>query len=169
MQLIKIDKARYRKHLNHVIIACIVTLASLSLGISTVLIHFLSTGEGSNFWLNFSGVAIACVIIGWVLNNVKNHPYLLEVKYVWDLKQVLNLISRYNGKIDQGVSNNEPDALYIRRFSLAASKQVYLLDDNTITIVELNAKLATVERQIEELNLSIDFDDFDIKLLNAYK
>ncbi|NTS77611.1 DUF3087 domain-containing protein [Catenovulum sp. SM1970] len=169
MQLKQINKARYRKHLNRVIIGCIILLTALSLGISTTAIYLFTDREGTHFWHNLAGVAAAVIIIVQILKKYQHHDYLTEIKYVWDLKQVLNLITRQNTKIQQAADNNERDALLITLFSYKGSMQVYQLDDNTITMSELNRKLSVLEEKIADLNLDIQVEQFDKTLLEQYK
>ena len=91
MQLIQIDKARYRKHLNRVIIGCVAALALGSLAISQTLIALFPDDSGSHFHWNLTGVVITSLAIGWFLNKYRRHPYMTEVVYVWELKQALNM------------------------------------------------------------------------------
>ena len=76
MQLENINKQRYRKHFNIVIVAEIIALASLSLAISQSAIYLFTDREGTHFWLNVAGVAIALLLIGSVLNRYKSHDFM---------------------------------------------------------------------------------------------
>ncbi|OZB37462.1 MAG: hypothetical protein B7X50_12425 [Alishewanella sp. 34-51-39] len=92
MQLKVIDKALYRKRLNQITVLSILALLIISLASSTLLISLLSDGSGSNFWLNFGGVVIGCILVGSALKKLKRHPYFSEVAYIWDLKVVIGCI-----------------------------------------------------------------------------
>ncbi|MDU0112781.1 DUF3087 domain-containing protein [Psychrosphaera aquimarina] len=168
MKLENIDKTRYRKHLNKVILACIVGLIVLSLSISTLVIYLVNDGESSHFWINFAGVVIASIIIGSILAKYKQHPFMYEIAYVWDLKQVLNQIHRKSKKINLAVNENDVTAIEIMYFYYKACIQLYTLDDNTITLSSLNIKAAELDRQIASLNLTISTDNFERKSLSAY-
>jgi len=168
MKLENIDKTRYRKHLNKVILASIVGLIVLSLSISTSVIAILNDGESSHFWINFSGVALAALLIGSILAKYKSHPFMYEVAYIWDLKQVLNQIHRKSKKINLAVKENDVTAIGIMYFYYKACIQLYTLDDNTITLSSLNLKAAELDTQIESLNLTISTDDFNSDSLSAY-
>ncbi len=161
MKLEKIDKQTYRSHLNKIIIACIIALTALSLGSSTLAISLLNDGEVSHFWLNLSGVVFAAVVIFIVLNKLRNHPYFYEANYVWELKQQLNLITRKYKKIKQASEQGDKVALNILNFYYQGSKQLYLLDDNTITMTELNKKIADLETHSQNLNIELDINDFN--------
>ena len=91
-----------------------------------------------------------------------------EVIYVWDLKQVLNLIHRRNKKLELAVEQNDVTAMQIMYFYYKACHQLYTLDDNTITLSSLNQKINKLDTQIESLNLTITADDFAPDTLAKY-
>lgn len=168
MKLQEIDKSRYRKHLNIVIAVCIVALTALSLGISQSVIYLFTDREGTHFWINLLGVAIALAVIGTTLSKNRHKPFMTEVVYVWNLKQNLNLIQRKLTKIEAAREQLNVDAIIIMYFYYAACRQLYTLDDNTITMTELTLKANALDRQIEELNLSVTTDDFTQNLLDQF-
>ena len=45
---------------------------------------------------------------------------------------------------------------------------VYELDNNTLTITEVNKQIAALEKQISDNQLSCDLNEFDIKLLGHF-
>ena len=168
MQLENINKQRYRKHLNIVIVAGIIALASLSLAVSQSAIYLFTDREGTHFWLNVAGVAIALLLIGSVLNRYKSHDFMSEVYYVWRLKQQINYIHRKNQKINQAVEQDDVNAILIMAFYYKACRQLYELDDNTITLSSLTQKSNELERKIESLSLSIDINDYQQDMLKSY-
>ncbi|PQJ53835.1 DUF3087 family protein [Psychrosphaera saromensis] len=168
MKLHNIDKTKYRKHLNKIIIASIIALIVLSLSISSSIIYLVNDGETSHFWINLSGVVIAVIIIASLLSKYKSHPFMYEVVYVWDLKQVLNLIHRKNKKINAAVEENDIVAIQIMYFYYKACFQLYNLDDNTITISSLNRQAEELDNKIESLKLTITTDDFTPDTLSKY-
>ncbi len=168
MKLEKIDKQTYRSHLNKIIVACIIALVSLSLGSSTLAIALLNDGEQSHFWLNLSGVVFAAVCIFIALNKLRYKAYFYEVNYVWELKQQLNLITRKYKKIKLASEQGDKVALNILHFNYQACKQLYLLDDNTITMTELNKKIADLESQCQDMNIELDINDFNKEHLSNY-
>ena len=100
MQLREIDKTRYRKHLKVVFAGMVAVLIIIALSTSALLIHLFSTPEESHFTYNLAGVVIAAFFVGFVLTKLRQHPFMFEVVYVWDLKQQLNRISRKQRKIE---------------------------------------------------------------------
>ena len=113
MQLIQIDKARYRKHLNRVIIGCGLALAAGSLAISQTLIALFPDESGSHFHWNLLGVIVTSITIGWALNKYRGHDYMTEVVYVWELKQALNKITRKMAKLKAAGREGDPQFITV--------------------------------------------------------
>lgn len=168
MQMQQIDKTTYRKRLNRLIAAGIVSLASLSLLISQSAIYLFTDREGTHFWLNLMGVVVAMMIIGSVLNRFKSHPYMNEAYYVWRLKQQINYIYRKLKKIDAAAQENDRDALVILSFYYKACEQLYSLDDNTITMSSLVKKSNDLQDRLERENINVSADDYRQELLARF-
>ena len=117
MQLQKINKQRYRRHLNVVIVAIICTLIVGSLIIAQSLIFMFPSQTGSHFIWNLFGVITTSVILLVFLLKYKQHDYLTEVAYVWDLKMALNKITRVAHKLEEPAKQGNPDALLALDFS----------------------------------------------------
>lgn len=147
MQLIEIDSTRYRQRLNKVIFACIGTLTIGSLAISQLLILLMPSPEGSHFHWNLFGVAITALSLFILLSKLRSHPFLYEVSYVWDLKQALNKINRRMKKIEHAAQQGDATAIQILHFSYSASRQLWELDNNTLTINHLTH----LENKLHEL------------------
>lgn len=137
MKLVEIDKTRYRSHLNKVIFACIASLTAGSLGIAQALIALFPSPSESHFHWNLLGVVVSCVAIALVLNRYRTHPFMTEVVYVWDLKQALNQITRKMAKLKVAAQNGDEEAMQAINYSYVGSKQLWSLDDNTITLEDL--------------------------------
>ncbi|MCF7498422.1 MULTISPECIES: DUF3087 domain-containing protein [unclassified Pseudoalteromonas] len=168
MKLIQIDKARYRKHLNHVIIACIIALAVGSLAISQALIAFFPDPSGSHFHWNLLGVVVCSVLVGFVLNKYRNHDYMTEIVYVWELKKALNKITRKMPKLKAAGREGNADALLAIHYSYAGSRLLWQLDDNTITMDELAIKQAELDSVADKYNLSLDAECYDESILKQF-
>ena len=184
MQLIDIDKARYRKHLNIVIISFIGSLLVLSLLFGTMLISLFSTvgdtllqvsadavqvEQESNFRYNLLGVILALLANAAVLHSLKRSDFFTEIYYVWQIKQLQNLIYRKLKKIKIAAKAGEEDALIILFFYYQSQLQVYKLDDNTITLETIERHRQEVDESIAELGLSITTAQFNKSLLAQYK
>jgi len=176
MQLIEIDKTLYRKRLNIVIISFVGTLLILSLSLGSLMIALLgdflienTAGqmEVDNFRYNILGVILALLICVSVLSQIKDKSYFKEIYYVWKLKQLHNRIYRKFKKIKLA-AKNDINALTILNFYYHSRKQVYLLDDNTLTIPELNKDIKKLDQMIAKQNLIISLSEFKESLLKFY-
>ncbi|MFY8285691.1 DUF3087 domain-containing protein [Pseudoalteromonas sp. SSMSWG5] len=168
MKLIQIDKARYRKHLNQVIIACVIALAVGSLAISQTLIALFPDPSGSHFHWNLLGVVVCSLLVGFVLNKYRNHDYMTEIVYVWELKKALNKITRKMPKLKAAGREGNADALLAIHYSYAGSRLLWQLDDNTITMDELAIKQAELDGVAEKYNLSLDAERYDESILKQF-
>jgi len=166
MELQQIDKVLYRKRLNILIAISIAVLLVSSLSISNILIAlFGSNIDGDNFWWNISGVAVGLLIVMGLFKVLVSKPFMLEVNYVRQLKQEMNRIYRHSKKVQAGVDDNNKAALIISYFNLQASKQVYELDNNTLTMDELNEKIQQLDDKLENLGFVISTSDYESDLL----
>jgi len=165
MILQKIDKVTYRKRLNKVIACVITALLVISLGISTLLIHFIGMQDSSNFTLNLIGVCIAVSLVGTVLYRIRVLSFMTEVLYVWRLKQELNAIYRQSAKLKPAAELNNYNALIVTYYSLKASIQLYELDDNDLTLTSLRADLIALEAKMQTLGMVVSTADYHRDLL----
>lgn len=186
MQLIDIDKARYRKHLNIVIVGFISSLLVLSLLFGTILISLLSTvGEAnellkaandavqveqaSNFSYNLLGVALALLANGAILHSIKHSDFFTEIYYVWQVKQLQNQVYRKLKRIKLAAKEGEEAALIILSFYYQSQLQVYQLDDNTITLSTIENHLQQLNESIAKSGLTISSEQFEKSLIATYK
>lgn len=168
MHLQDIDKTRYRQRFRIVFVAIVVVLTIVALGSSTLLIRLFGTPGESHFWLNLAGVVIGAAAVVLGLSRLRGHPYLHEVVYVWDLKQQLNQIYRKQRQIEPLVEKDDHDAIAIMYFFYKGSRQLYELDDNTITLDSIALKTRALENRIEELGLTVTTDTFRPSMLERF-
>ena len=167
MQLQMIDKALYRKRLNILIAMNILVLLVTSLSVSNILIAFFgSEVDGDNFWWNLVGVLTGLAVMSGVFSRLVKKPFMAEINYVRNLKQEMNRIYRNSKKLQEAVAKNNEKALIISYFNLQASKQVYELDNNTLTMDELNEKIRLLDEKLVELKLDLDESDYRPELLS---
>ena len=139
-----------------------------ALSISTLLILFLGNDEGSNFNLNLAGVIITIVILAIVASQVKSKPYFAEILYVSRLKFELSHINRKLKAIEKAAKNENTIALDILAFYYQATRQIWTLDDNTITMSELNTKESKFFEQVNQLNYQADANRYSRDLLAQF-
>jgi Protein of unknown function (DUF3087) len=168
VQLKEIDKTRYRKHLRIVFTGIAIALAIIALISSTVIIHFFSTPDVDHFWHNLSGVVIAAIIVAAVLHRLRGHPYMTEVVYVWDLKQQLNRIHRRLNRIEPKTADGNHDAMIIMNYMYKGSKQLYELDDNTITMGALNSKISVLDEKMQAAGIDTSTDSYRPGMLENF-
>ncbi len=165
MKLRKIDKATYQERRSRIQWSMIAGLFVIALSSSELYRYLFAAGE-SSFWLNAAGVATAVGIVTLVLFRLRDTEYFDEVHYVWKLKQELNRIYRAQKKLDAAVQEERREAMIIRLYNLEGSRQVYDLDDNTLTMSELSKELSDLRDQLEESGLNISVDDYHPELLD---
>lgn len=168
MKLREIDKKRYSKHYKIVFAAITAELCVVSILCSTLLIRWLSTPDESHLMLNAFGVAFAALIASYALYRFKDHSFMDELVYVWNLKKQLNYIQRKQRKIEPLVEDNHADAMVVMNFMYQGSMQLYKLDDNTITLHDLAIKAEHLNTKIKENGLTLSTDDYRAELLNQF-
>lgn len=168
MKLRPIDKARYSRHYKIVFAVIVAALIVISLSTSAMLIHFFSTPDASHFMHNLGGVVVAVVVVSYVIFLIRGHPFMGEVVYVWKLKQQLNRIYRKQRKIEPLIEQNNLDAMVIMNYMYLGSKQLYELDDNTITMDDLALKIKALQSRLESAGLTLSTDQYDPEMLDQF-
>lgn len=168
MQLKEIDKVRYSKHYKIIFAGIAFVLLIIAPATSALFISLFSNPESDYFFHNLAGVVIGVAIVAIALTKFRQHPFMLEVVYVWELKQQLNRIRRIQRKIEAAVENNDKDAMIIMNFMLHGSKQLYQLDDNTITMEDLLRKIQIHDERMKVAGLSSSTDSYNPEMLKQY-
>lgn len=187
MKLKEIEKTVYRKHLNIIIVGFIASLLTLALvygqGLimlfadsASLLPNSANVGAGelvneaateSNFRYNFMGVLLSLLTCVLALHRLRFSAFFSEVYYVWQVKQQQNFIYRKLKKIKAAAEADDVNvnALIILNFYYASLKQVYLLDDNTLTMSKINSDINELNTRLENLNLTLSTDQFEPSML----
>lgn len=168
MQLINVNKARYRRHLNIVIVMCVASLTIGSLGIAQILIALFPDDSGSHFHWNVTGVILTSLSIGLLLNKYRSHSFMTEVAYVWELKKALNRITRKMRKLKAAAQEGEVNAMLAMQYSYAGSRLLWQLDDNTIIMDQLAIDQAELDTLASKYQLTLDAADYDEGMLKAF-
>jgi DNA repair ATPase RecN len=87
---------------------------------------------------------------------------------VWNLKKQLNRIYRKQHRIEPLIEDHNVDAMVIMNYMYRGSKQLYELDDNTITLDDLALKSRHLETKLEEKSLKLTTDDYSSALLGQF-
>ena len=168
MSLRQIDKNRYSRHYKIVFAAIVAALIAISIGSSALMIRWFGNPDQSNFMLNLLGVVIAAVVVSYALYRLRRHPFMDEVVYVWMLKQRLNQIYRKQRRIEPLIDENDLDAMVIMNYLYQGSKQLYELDDNTITMDELALRINHLQAQLDEAGVTVTTDQYDPSMLERF-
>ncbi|MBT7206041.1 MAG: DUF3087 family protein, partial [Gammaproteobacteria bacterium] len=64
--------------------------------------------------------------------------------------------------------NSDHDAMIIMNFQYRGSKQLYQLDDNTITIDNLVTKMSSNDHRMEAAGMNLSTDSFEVELLEKF-
>jgi hypothetical protein len=168
MLITEIDKTRYRRHFNLVIAICISCLAVGSLGIAQLLIAIFPSPEGTHFHWNLLGVIVTVFIMGITFRMNKDHDFLNELLYVWHLKHALNLITRKMTKLIQAAKMGDTSAMLALQFSYTGSRQLWMLDDNTITMSRLDKSQSDLDALLLKYDVTLDLAQYDSALLKAF-
>jgi hypothetical protein len=168
MKLRPVDKSRYRKHYKMVFAAIVIELIAVSLVSSTLLISWLGSPDETHFTLNLAGVVVAGLLALCAMYFFRDHPFMNELVYVWNLKKQLNRIYRKQHKIEPLIEDDNIDAMIVMNYMYQGSKQLYELDDNTITMDDLAIKSRHLNTKLEERGLTLTTDDYHSGLLAQF-
>ena len=156
MQLLDVNKVRYRSHIKRVIVIVIAVLMAGSLAIAQALIALFPAAQGTHFHWNLIGVTATAIVVLVLLKKYKTHSYMLEVAYVWDLKQALNQVIRKMVKLNAATQQGQEPAFQALQFFYEGSRQLANLDDNTIALEELEIKHNQLRRDAEAHGVMLD-------------
>ncbi|NOH33348.1 DUF3087 family protein [Vibrio chagasii] len=174
MKLQKIDKEEYRKKMNLLLVGLVGSLAVFAIVFGTILIDLFGTtnsiaGESTgNFHLNVLGVILAVALNAFIASRVKGHEYFKEAVYVWNLKQIHNQIYRKLKRIQPKAEQGDQDALVILYFYYTTQKQVYDLDNNTLTITTVQNSLDNIVELSKKWGIELDIESFSRDLITKF-
>ena len=174
MKLQKINKEEYRKKMNLLLVSLVGSLALFAIVFGSILIELFGsagsvTGEATgNFHLNVLGVILSVALNGFIASRVKGHDYFKEALYVWNLKQVHNQIYRKLKRIQPKAEQGDRQALTILYFYYTTQKQVYDLDNNTLTIKTVQQSLDNIVELSEKWSIELDIKAFSKDLVAKF-
>ncbi|CAH6848419.1 Medium chain reductase/dehydrogenase [Vibrio chagasii] len=174
MKLQKIDKEEYRKKMNLLLVGLVGSLAVFAIVFGTILIDLFGTtnsiaGESTgNFHLNVLGVILSVALNAFIASRVKGHEYFKEAVYVWNLKQIHNQIYRKLKRIQPKAEQGDQDALVILYFYYTTQKQVYDLDNNTLTITTVQHSLDNIVELSKKWGIELDIESFSRDLITKF-
>ncbi|MEZ9661545.1 DUF3087 family protein [Vibrio sp. 10N.261.52.F3] len=174
MKLQKINKEEYRKKMNLLLVSLVGSLAVFAIVFGTILIDLFGSGQSiagestGNFHLNVLGVILSVALNAFIVSRVKGHDYFKEALYVWNLKQIHNQIYRKLKRIQPKAEQGDRDALTILYFYYTTQKQVYDLDNNTLTIKTVQQSLDNILEVSEKWSIELDIEAFSKDLIAKF-
>ncbi|MEZ9894470.1 DUF3087 family protein [Vibrio lentus] len=174
MKLQKINKEEYRKKMNLLLVSLVGSLALFAIVFGSILIELFGsagsvTGEATgNFHLNVLGVILSVALNAFIASRVKGHDYFKEALYVWNLKQIHNQIYRKLKRIQPKAEQGDREALTILYFYYTTQKQVYDLDNNTLTIETVQKSLDNIVELSEKWSIELDIETFSKDLVARF-
>ncbi|OMO34412.1 medium chain reductase/dehydrogenase [Vibrio sp. 10N.222.47.A9] len=174
MKLQKINKEEYRKKMNLLLVLLVGSLALFAIVFGSILIELFGsagsvTGEATgNFHLNVFGVILSVALNAFIASRVKGHNYFKEALYVWNLKQIHNQIYRKLKRIQPKAEQGDREALTILYFYYTTQKQVYDLDNNTLTIKMVQQSLDNIVELSKKWSIELDIEAFSKDLVAKF-
>ncbi|MEZ8946622.1 DUF3087 family protein [Vibrio sp. 10N.247.311.12] len=174
MKLQKINKEEYRKKMNLLLVSLVGSLAVFAIVFGTILIELFGSGQSiagestGNFHLNVLGVILSVALNAFIASRVKGHDYFKEALYVWNLKQIHNQIYRKLKRIQPKAEQGDRDALTILYFYYTTQKQVYDLDNNTLTIKTVQQSLDNIVELSDKWSIELDIEVFSKDLVAKF-
>ena len=174
MKLQKINKEEYRKKMNLLLVSLVGSLALFAIVFGTILIELFGSGQSiagestGNFHLNVLGVILSVALNVFIASRVKGHDYFKEALYVWNLKQIHNQIYRKLKRIQPKAEQGDRDALTILYFYYTTQKQVYDLDNNTLTIKTVQQSLDNIVELSDKWSIELDIEVFSKDLVAKF-
>ncbi|NAZ95325.1 DUF3087 family protein [Vibrio toranzoniae] len=174
MKLQKINKEEYRKKMNLLLVSLVGSLAVFAVVFGTILIDVFGSGQSvagestGNFHLNVLGVILSVALNAFIASRVKGHDYFKEALYVWNLKQIHNQIYRKLKRIQPKAEQGDRDALTILYFYYTTQKQVYDLDNNTLTIKTVQQSLDNIVELSDKWSIELDIEAFSKDLIAKF-
>ncbi|MEZ9746949.1 DUF3087 family protein [Vibrio splendidus] len=174
MKLQKINKEEYRKKMNLLLVSLVGSLALFAIVFGSILIELFGsagsvTGESTgNFHLNVLGVILSVALNAFIASRVKGHDYFKEALYVWNVKQIHNQIYRKLKRIQPKAEQGDREALTILYFYYTTQKQVYDLDNNTLTIKTVQQSLDNIVELSEKWSIELDIEAFSKDLVAKF-
>ncbi len=174
MKLQKINKEEYRKKMNLLLVSLVGSLALFAIVFGSILIELFGSagsisGEATgNFHLNVLGVILSVALNAFIASRVKGHDYFKEALYVWNLKQTHNQIYRKLKRIQPKAEQGDRDALTILYFYYTTQKQVYDLDNNTLTIKTVQQSLDNIVEVSDKWSIELDIEAFSKDLIAKF-
>lgn len=169
MQLQEIDKAIYKQKQRKVAIVLCIIFAIIGLSLSALFRQQFGNPEGSNTWVNLSGVLLGAVITIVGFSQFKSRPYFDELRYAWNLKRQALKIQNHRHRWEQQLEQGDQTAATVLAFYHKATLQLQSLEGNDFGHTDSLKREAKFLEQCEQQQLTADASCFSIDMLEELK
>ncbi|WP_017431095.1 DUF3087 family protein [Vreelandella jeotgali] len=130
----------------------------------------LTAAFGSSLALNALGVVLGLLATSAMFAALKDRPWMVEMRYAWQLKHHLGQISGYLTSLRQAVEEDDRQALDILTFYHQGMEQLAELNGRTTDDdAERLAEKLQVQLKREALDLPDEVEGFDPDKLHRYR
>ncbi|MFW1676243.1 DUF3087 family protein [Pontibacter sp. JAM-7] len=165
MTLREIDKTLYKQKQRKLALCLCVIFFILAMVFSTMLRTYFGNPEGSNTWVNLTGVLIGLALTAGLFTLVSGHASLDEIRYAWRLKRqtlkIQNKLHHWEANLAQG----DQTAATVIAFYFQGVLQLQKLEGNDFGYSETRAREARFRNQCRELGLRANPEEFEQDLL----
>ncbi len=169
MTLQNIDKTLYKQKQRKLALCLCAIFFVLAMVLSTLLRNYFGNPEGSNTWVNLTGVLMGLALTAGLFALVSNHIALDELRYAWKLKrQVLkiqNKLHQWEKQLEQG----DQAAATVIAFYYQGVLQLQMLEGNDFGYSETRQRESRFRNQCRELGLRDNAEEFNSDLLTSLK
>lgn len=169
MQLQEIDKAIYKQKQRKVAVVLCIIFAIIGLSLSALFRQQFGNPEGSNTWVNLSGVLLGAVITIAGFTQVKSRPYFDELRYAWNLKRQALKIQNHRHRWEKQLEEGDQTAATVLAFYHKATLQLQSLEGNDFGHADSLKREEKFIALCNEKQLDSQADKFSVDLLEDLK
>lgn len=169
MELQEIDKTVYKQKQRKVALVLCLIFAVIGLGLSAVFRHYFGNEDGSNTWVNLSGVLLGALITIGVFSRFVTRPYYDELRYGWNLKRQALKIQNHRHRWEKLLEEKNETAAVVLAFYYKATLQVQSLEGNDFGYNDTKERENKFLLQCQELEVDADPSRYSIDMLLMMK
>lgn len=135
-----------------------------------VFVQLLQAAFDGGLWLNVLGVLLGLVATSLVFAVLRERPWMVEVRYVWQLKHQLSRVSGYLPALRRGMAEGNDTALAVLAFYHQGMAQLAELNGRTLDDdAELLSEREVVQAARRERGLPERVSGLDPHDLDAFR
>lgn len=169
MELQEIDKTVYKQKQRKVALVLCLIFAVIGLSLSSLFRYYFGNADGSNTWVNLSGVLLGAAITIGVFSRFVSRPYYDELRYAWNLKRQALKIQNHRHRWEALLEENNDTAAIVLAFYYKATLQIQGLEGNDFGYNDTKERENKFLLQCQQLSLEADADRYSIDMLLMMK